>query len=744
MRTAPILAIVMALVPRIGASQTPAPPTPAPPPGAQAAAADPQEPDKFALPTTYGRLDLGLRGSDISGDAARYERYRDLGNGAFVEIGRLYSEQNGWVFDAEADHAGRRDQRYAASAVRPGRVKVWGQWDQIPMLMSETTRTLFTAASPGVLEIDDAVQASVQAQPSSLAAAVVNARRFDLESRRHIFNAGAQFIARNGITVDTSVRRTNREGSIPFGGSFGHGQVVETLAPVNHSLTDVDTSLEYASGDLLVRGGYTGSWFHNDVTSLTFDNPFRLNDSATASSRGRVSLAPSNSSIGVNGLVSYRLPYRSRVSVYGSVARLEDSNEPLLPFTVNTAVTSPALDRATTDGEARMSSVNLGFTSRPTRAFDVDVRFRTYDYDNRTPVFTTTQRVAYDNAVSTVTNEALQHSEPFGVKRATFDADVRVRPIDVVSASVGYGHQSEERTHRIFEDVGEHVFRLGVDSTSLRWFTLRTKYEHGERRGEGDAAEIGAELSAIGEQPGMRHFDIASRDRDRVTVTGLVLPLPSVSLTGSFAAGKDDYGQSEFGLRDNTHRVYSAGFDFLPSEYFGTGLSYSFERYDSLSRSRQANPGAQQTDPSRNWSADTSDRAHSVMGHFEMREFRQRIDFNAFVDYNRATGLYRYITGSVPDRTLPEEVIVPTTLPDPTQLPDVRSHLTRANIDLIYLLGSRWGLGGSIWYERYRIDDFSLDAEAISRLDPAGGLLLGYTYQPYTATTFWLRAIYKF
>ena len=54
----------------------------------------------------------------------------------------------------------------------PAQVKVWGQWDQIPMLMSRTTQTLFLPdTAPGVLEIDDAIQAEVQANAANLSTA---------------------------------------------------------------------------------------------------------------------------------------------------------------------------------------------------------------------------------------------------------------------------------------------------------------------------------------------------------------------------------------------------------------------------------------------------------------------------------------------------------------------------------------------------------------------------------------------
>jgi MtrB/PioB family decaheme-associated outer membrane protein len=740
------LIVPIGLLPAFAMAQTPptAPaPKPAAPAGVQAPAA-PGDEEHAALPTTYGSLDFGGRWTHVDGDGARYERYRDMGDGVLLDSARLSTQQRGWRLDFAPDHMGRRDQRYAGSAIRPGQFKVWGVWDQIPMLMSRTTRTLFAVTAPDELQIENTIQSQVQTQASYLATALQLARTFELSSRRHLFEGGAEYIAKSGLTLSTNVRRINRDGAIPFGGSFGHGQVVETMAPVEHKLTDVESSAEYVRGNLLARGGYTGSWFHNENTSLTFDNPFRVTDSTSGGMRGRTSLAPSNSFIGINGALSYRLPRRSRVSIYGALGSLRDADAPLLPFTINGAVISPPLDRTETEGHAKTSSMNLSFTSRPVSTVGVDVRFRTYHYDNLTPEFLVTQRVAYDNGVSNVTNTALQRTEPFGVKRSAFDADVRFNPIRALSGGLGFSHTAEERTHRIFEETTENTYRVLVDSVGNQWFTLRSKYEHAERRGEGDAAVIAAELTAIGEQPGIRHFDIASRDRDRVTITGGVVPFSTVSFNASFAAGKDDYMESLFGLLDNHHRVYSAGVEYAPSEYAAAGLSYSFERYTSLSHSRQASNTAEFNDPSRNWTTDTLDRAHSIIAHAEFLQFRQHLDVMLFADYNRANGLYRYGTGPVPNRTLPEEVEVPTSLPDPTQLPPLRSELARGNVDLVYSLTERWGLGFSVWYEHYRVKDFSLDADALSRLDPAGALLLGYQYLPYTATTFWGRVKYKF
>jgi MtrB/PioB family decaheme-associated outer membrane protein len=694
-----------------------------------------------STPSTIGSIDFGVRGTTFNGDGARYERYRDLGDGLFLEALRVQSERNGWFLDATADHAGRRDQRFTGSFVRPGKFKGWGTWDQIPMLMSRTTRTLYVEdveQPQGVLTIDDAIQAQAQASPAALPSIFRNvSTEFDTRTRRHIAIGGFEYLATPELTFRANVQHTDRQGSIPYGGSFGHSSLVEFPAPIQHSLTDFDGGAEFSRDRLLLRGGYTGSWFSNDFTTATFDNPFRAVDSPSAPSRGRLSLAPASSFFSVNGLASVRLPRRSRATAYVSVGSLSDGGDALMPQTVNTAIVTAPLARSRVEGEARTASVNLTFVSRPSRALDVDVRYRTYDYDNRTPEFAMTQRVSYDNTPSALAEPV--HSEPFGVVRRSVDADLGWTPARRAAAGIGFTQLIEERTHRIFESTTDNIVRITFDSLGSRWFSLRTKYEHATKRGEGLDTAL---LADIGEQPGVRHFDVAARDRDRATLLGSVTPGGSLSLNASVAAGKDDYLESLFGLRDNTHQVYSAGFDATPGTAVVSG-SYSYEHYNALSRSRQADTAAQFADASRNWASDGTDRVHSVILNAGLNQIADKFDLGFSYDFNQARALYEYVTGPVPNRTLPEEVVIDTTLPTPQALPLVRSELQRGTADLTYSITPRLALGVSYWHERYRVSDFTLDAEAVPDLARGQTLLMGYLYRPYTANTAWLRLLYR-
>jgi MtrB/PioB family decaheme-associated outer membrane protein len=750
MRIADVLVVATLALAPVGAAAQPATPPgsqpatqkpgakpPAPPADAPQPAAEEEEVNTGWV----GFVDFGIRGTNVDGDAARFERYRDLGNGLFLERAQLDREANGWLFSLDGQHVGRRDQRFSADAVDPGRVKASFMWDQIPMLLSRSTRTLHTGVGTGTLSIDDALQAQVQGTPSAIAS-VFNqfGREFETKTRRHIADGAVEYFASEALTLRTNFRRTNREGTIPFGGSFGHSSLVEIPSPTQHTLSDFSADAEYVRDPLLLRGGYTGSWFHNDVTALIFDNPFRATDITGTPAAGRLTLAPSNSFIGVNGLASVKLPYRSRATAYVSIGQLKDAGDPLIPQTINSANSPLPVERSTVDGEAGTSSINLSFVSRPQRFTDLTVRYRTYEYDNQTPEMSLGQRVSYDNAPSTI-NPPI-HTEPYSVKRGTFDADFRLTPGGRTSAGIGYTRTGEDRTHRIFESTTDHVVRLVFDTMTKQWFSLRTKYEHGQRRGEG--IEQGEELLAsIAEQPKLRHFDIANRDRDRVTIVGSVTPTGFLTASLTFAAGKDDYLESIFGLRDNTHQVYGAGADYLANDRVSFGLSYSYEEYNALQRSRQANPGVQFNDPSRNWAADSTDKTHSFLLNADVAKIAELVDLRLSYDFTRGRARYNYITGPVADRTLPEEVPVPTTLPTPTELPPTLSEFHRGTVDLSYALNRRLSVGVSYWYDRYQVTDFTLDVDANPELARGQALLMGYLYRPYTANTGWVRLLYR-
>ena len=113
-----------------------------------------------------GLIDFGFRGDSTTGDVARYERYRDLRQGAASRI--VFGKRTDqYLFGARAENMGFHDQRYLVN-YNGGRAVVSGSFDQVPLNYSYLTSTPWTETSPGVFTLDAAARAAVQAKASGV------------------------------------------------------------------------------------------------------------------------------------------------------------------------------------------------------------------------------------------------------------------------------------------------------------------------------------------------------------------------------------------------------------------------------------------------------------------------------------------------------------------------------------------------------------------------------------------------
>src|SRR5918993_5422567 len=105
---------LLAQTPPAQVPAAPAQPPAAPaPPAAAAAAAD--EVAGALLDVNLRSVDFGVRLTDVDGDEARYNRYRDLRSGPVLQGFRHTSENQDRMWRAEADNVGYRDQRFSAN-----------------------------------------------------------------------------------------------------------------------------------------------------------------------------------------------------------------------------------------------------------------------------------------------------------------------------------------------------------------------------------------------------------------------------------------------------------------------------------------------------------------------------------------------------------------------------------------------------------------------------------------------------
>jgi MtrB/PioB family decaheme-associated outer membrane protein len=709
--------------PRILHAQTTAPATAVSPQAAQppaAAPAAPAAPDTEAGGSLFDLAErqfvIGGRFSSIDGDPARFQRYQDMRDGLlFTHVRYGFAKPDGtWNGHVAAENVGWRDQEFRGDYQRTGKFTFAGSWQQIPQFYSVDTKTPYTG-SGGTLLLDDATQKALQNDQAKLDAYVPLATQFDLRERRDIGRFDVVATPTPKLDVTASFTTQKHGGELPYGASFGFSNDVEVPLPYESRANDFTIGTEWTNSRNMLRVAYSGSWFDNKAPTLIWDSPLDLTDNAGTPGRGQLPMWPSNSAQTVSFGGYTKLAHKTQVTGFFSYGSWSN-DEPLLPFTINSALKQIPLPRATTDASASVFSTNLNLVSHPVTDWRFSARVRDYNYANNMPATSITEMVSYDSSISTTPTGG---PDLYAHSRLTFDGDATWTKLMPFAVNVGYTHNNNGYDARIFESSGENVFRLSADAVGSSWLTFRTQYEYGDRTGSGLDEQS---LDDIGEHMEMRHYDLADRTRNRFSAQADLVPSDAWMFSVSGSVLKDNFSNTTYGLQESTGHTFSLGADFHQPNGFGAGATYNYESYAGLQKSHEGDSSdAQFFDPLRDWTADSTETVH----YFSLYATPPRIGRNTEVrfsyDFSHAEGNYFY--------TIPAG----SPIPPPNQLPNVFNKLQQLHIDARHRLTSKLAATFSYLYEPFRVYDFAFDPSVVNGIAQPSSLVMGYVYRPYTA-----------
>lgn len=784
------------------------------------ASAQPAAPEKPA-PKPFGEIDFGYRGFSTDGDEARAERYRDLRNGAHAVLS-LEKKTARSLFEAGFSNPGYHDQRYFAN-YNNGKLKFNGLWDSIPLNYSFMTSSPWAEVTPGVFTLDLAARQAVQNKtaigvpcsaggapatcttPTTAAAVLANrsiwnnfTKTFDLVQRRDAASAGLSYMVARDVGVNVSFASTKKSGAQPWGASFAFNNANELPLPLDNRTNDVSAGLEWGHDQGMVAVRWNGSWFNNNIKEIVWDNPVRATDFCTAGlsgqapgacydpsaysngngpSRGRMSVAPSNTLSTVSATGVYKMPNRTTVNGTVSFTSM-NQNDTLIPWTINPQIANAtvyktfpglaALPRATAEAKVHGLNGAFNFTSRPNNFFGLSMRYRFNDHRNLTPHFAAEEYVRFDG----VPEETGGESEQFNIRENTFDLTGSFNVLPKSTLRVGYIYDDYNRTGRAFSDMRDYTFRTSFDTVGNQYVMVRLTYDHTDRIGSGfsqDAIEEG------GAQPGLRFYDESDRIRNRGTVLFVVTPIETVDFTASVATAKDTYGGEghEFGLLDNTNTAYNVGINVNPSIRVSFGANYGRDSFSSLQNSRNANPDCtlfppcpasgynSWLDPNRTWNLDTDEKVNNFNLYFALPEAIKNTDLRLDYDYSDSNNAFVHSGPRVQELSTNKALTTGDGAPCAAglttcfvPLPTVTNKWQRFTIDLKHMFTSRAGLGIGYWYDKLDVTDYATidsngsvgftPATGTPRIDYLGGLILGYGNRPYKGQTFFVRVIGTF
>ncbi|MBI2688448.1 MAG: MtrB/PioB family outer membrane beta-barrel protein [Acidobacteria bacterium] len=521
--------------------QEPAQPAKPAAPAKSAEAAKPEPPE--AIPSIFEswkiQLDIGARNFDLYGDRpGKFFESRDIIRGAYVRNLDLHfhSADSPYMFFLRGSDVRELDETIQSDLWRVGKFRTTFLWDRLPRFYGEGT-SLFQSDSRGNLVVSPAIrgafQTAVDGQPPQL---VPPALYPLVRNELSLAPVSDVRVKRDQVSLRQSIRFGSLElhgqwrsifsrGTRPKGiGTFARQNIgpagdglwesigVEIPEPVRHR-TDQLTLGALTSGKKWRLGfDYRLSFFRNDITTLTYENPFRVTDAAgnppgSAVGRNRFvrqqnALAPNTDYHSITVYGGFDLPRDTQVRALFSWGR-SSQNDPFVPYTMNTALVGTApglannlpagssvlnvssLPQTSLNGRVRTLNYDGALVSRPWKNMNFRVQYRAEDMKNQSPriVFPGQPRFGDSHWVTNVDYYGLP-IENFPTSYVRQDA-IASWEWDVMPSLTWKAEYQYETQKNIFRDaphLNEHSVGGRIDYKIASKYAFKADYKYSDRK----------------------------------------------------------------------------------------------------------------------------------------------------------------------------------------------------------------------------------------------------------------------
>jgi MtrB/PioB family decaheme-associated outer membrane protein len=721
-----------------------------------------------------GEINLGLQQRGVNTISSKFYEYRDIPQGATTEFFRFHGKKGGFRYDLLGTDVTQKDQQLAGR-VEGSNWKLRADYTGIPHAFGNGGKSILNIVEPNVWRIGDTLQSFYQAQivpartridyncqPRSgynppancfslfaLVSPTLDAHPgdIDIKLQRDRTNLALSFFPKEGrFGLDLTYFHERRSGARTNNGTaFGFGNVVETWDPIRYVTQDIGVNGTLRGDWGVAFAGFNYNDFSDKYSTFLWENPFRITDSNDASayqSPGTASVngpayaiaptPPSNKAWTMKGGTTLKLGPKTRLTADLAFGQWTQ-NEPFIPYTTNTSITTPdgqnaataALPASSLDGKIDTLALNGFFTTRLTDALRLNARFRHYKNDNKTP------RIRFEEGYvrfDAVWEEIPRITVPNGFDSNLFDAYATYDLGKQLGLEVGYKHNKISRTFRETEHTSENTVRVAADLRPGGGFTARGVYEHGKRDFDAYHPIEAEEHSFLeeGAEPAnataLRRFDQAKRDRDRIGAQVQLSPgSGKLTVGASYFWNKDKYDDSQvpcgfvpsaaadralcptadsptevLGLMEATYKTFSLDADFSPTSRATLYAFYSREDIFDYQTGRQSGATINFT-PALNWSSQVDDKVDSIGVGADLTLKPERWFLNLSYRYQKVNGNNDLTAGAAarPPTVGPVEDIPQY---DDTEI----NHLEGS---LRYQIAKAWSASLGGFWEKYKYSD---------------------------------------
>jgi MtrB/PioB family decaheme-associated outer membrane protein len=590
-----------------------------------------------------GYFTTGYEYWDQTQPEAKYQEFREAPQGVFVES-FLYQDRllNG-NFSAWGSNVIRADQSLAGTYRKP-RWTASIDYIQTPHNLSFVSSTGYTFLDPAIQTLPDSLQRQNQENPSAYTATMSDflqdAHPFDLGFRTDLIQSSLRGRPGGGFDVELRAARRNRSGGKPYGGSFGFSNAVEAVEPIRQSMAEAEGRVSYTKSRLTAEGSFLISGFENDHSTLIWDNPRRITDTAGNPAQGRLDLYPDNEQWRATGRLGIQLPRRT--AFQGVVSYGEShQNDDWLPYTINSSQFSRTdsfpLPGTSTDAKALLTTLDARLTSHVVNRVSLTARAYWNKYDNRTPHYTFEGQVPYDGTWNGTDVE----NHAFGNEKWIFGGDVDWNPDRLIGLSGTVEQINRKHTFREVPEDQELALRGRVRIRPSNTVIATGEWRRGDREiDEFEEEDYQNDAGQFIEQPELRRFDVADRIQDKAEASLGWTGLPNLGLSLRYSYLRNDYHNTELGLLDYLQRSAGLTATYAATSRLDLNGSFSWSNIHTNQRSRESSTGTLRLDDSTNWQARITDDLISAEAGATYQVVPDRFALITSYFYDRAPGTY--------------------------------------------------------------------------------------------------------
>lgn len=588
-----------------------------------------------------GNMELGGVFSDIQGDKAKFNEYRDIGEGITGNFlldyyGKDYflnfkGERFGYNADTQKT---LNDQSFEFSIGRPEDFKYSIFYNETPHNLTFGAKSIYSGVGSTALTAPVANNASY----ATAYATIVNSTPFDYTIDRKNYGGEMEFSFKSPFFLNARFEKIETDGLLPLGTYLG--QQKELPAPISYSTENVYLTAGYRSNNLIVTLDGTISDFTN--SDKTFSHTY------TGPSTATVYLAPDSMYYKVGGNVMYRIPFWN-TTFMARASYSESSNDISLTEGTNTI-------GGTFSGKITYKTAYAAVTSSPIKALDVKAYLNLLDKTNKSPTgFVYGSALAADAATNT--------TEKFDYNKVNGGLDVGYKLPANTKLAAGYEYLRINRlmNFHIFgttymgartdaPQTNDHIFYTQLKNNYFDWMSAKVRYQYLTRSSDfrGDLYATATDASFF--KQWWRPVDTADKNQHSVKLGVEFEPTDSLSFTTEYSFKMNDYVDTDFGMLDDSrHEVYAdatySKSNFSINPYVEFEMSKNESQHRNYTAFTNADPNLVDTATAYNWNSKRKDVSYAIGVNGNIDIIKKKLVLSTGYRYEDASGDQDFSSG---------------------------------------------------------------------------------------------------